>query len=962
MHKYDHLLIEEKWQKFWRDSGLYRTTSTPGSKKCYVLDMFPYPSGEGLHVGHPKGYIATDVYARMKRMQGYDVLHPMGWDAFGLPAEQYALKNKVHPKAAVEKNIARYKAQLEHIGFSYDWDREVSTTNPDFYRHTQWIFKQLWKKGLAYESHEPINWCPSCKTGLSNEDLDGGACERCGTKVEKKPLRQWVLKITAYADRMLADLDGLNWPEHIKESQRNWIGKSEGAEITFPLRVPGQPDGKHAVTVFTTRPDTLYGATYVAISAERAQDWIQKGWDAPDAVRKMVDEILAEEKERSFDLAEVAEKKGVNTGVMAVNPATQEPIPVWVANYVLSGYGTGAIMAVPAHDERDYDFAKTYNIPVVHVIDPVVEHPDVVGKGDRIHKKKIVALVEHDGKYLSIRWKPELGGNLFLGGTIEGEDTVSDTILRELAEETGYTDATVVDVAEEVFHYDYFAYSKGQAFSADIHLAHVRLNSLAQISPALESDEAGKFEVEWLTKEEALRVVNPPHARVFARYALGAPYTGNGKLVHSGVHTGLHSDQAKIAITEAVGGKQTTQYRLKEWVFARQRYWGEPFPIVFDEMHTPHVVADSELPVTLPMVEAYEPTDTGESPLANIREWVEVYGHLNPEGEFETLPKDDPRARRFTRETNTMPQWAGSSWYYLRYIDPHNASHIVDPALEKEWSPVDFYVGGAEHATRHLIYARFWHKFLFDIGVVSHPEPFLRLMNVGLIMASDGRKMSKRWGNVINPDHIVERFGADALRMYEMFMGPFGQAIAWNEDNLVGARRFLERVWRLSARVGEPTSEPEELTVMRHRTKKKVSEDIEQFAFNTAIAQMMTYLNLLEKSDVVAKETYLEFLTILAPFAPHMTEELWHTLNPDQGSIHRATWPTWDEAKTAHTMSTIGVQVNGKLRATITVPATAEESMVRETALAHPDIVKWLAGNTPKKVIIVAGKIVSIVV
>jgi leucyl-tRNA synthetase len=962
MHTYDHSRIEKHWQSFWRTSATYRTSLDSGKPKCYILDMFPYPSGEGLHVGHPKGYIATDVYSRMKRMQGYAVLHPMGWDAFGLPAEQYALKNKVHPKAAVEKNIARYKDQLEQIGFDYDWDRELNTTDPAYYRHTQWIFKQLFKKGLAYESHEPINWCPSCKTGLSNEDLDGGACERCGTKVEKKPLRQWVLRITAYADRMLQDLDALNWPEHIKESQRNWIGRSEGAEITFPLRVPGQDDGAHSVTIFTTRPDTLYGATYIAISAELAELWISKGWNPGSAVRACIDELRAEEKERAFDLSDVVEKKGIATGVMAIHPATGKEIPVWIANYVLSGYGTGAIMAVPAHDTRDFDFARQHQIPILHVIDPCVEHPDAVGKGDREAKRKVVALVEHEGRYLSIQWKPELGGNLFLGGTIEGNDDIASTILRELKEETGYTDATIVDVASEVFHYDYFAYSKGKAFSADIHLAHVKLNSLKQEVAMLESDEEGKFEVVWLSKNEAMRVANPPHARVFAKYVLNEPFTGTGRLVDSGTHTGLTSHLAMRAITEAVGGTQTTQYRLKEWVFARQRYWGEPFPVVFDSTHTAHVVADSELPIMLPMVDAYEPTDTGESPLANISDWVNVYGHLNSDGEFESLPKDDPRAKHFTRETNTMPQWAGSSWYYLRYIDPKNPSALVNSALEKEWSPVDFYVGGAEHATRHLIYARFWHKFLFDIGVVSHPEPFLRLQNVGLIMASDGRKMSKRWGNVINPDTIVERFGADSLRVYEMFMGPFGQAIAWNEDNLVGARRFLERVWRISSRVSNDAMESEELTVLRHRTIKKVSEDIELFAFNTAIAQMMTYLNLLEKSESLSRQTYLEFLTLLAPFAPHMTEELWHTLTPDSSSIHLSLWPKWDESKTVLRTRTIGVQVNGKLRATISIDADAEADVVENAALAHPDIVKWLSGSTPKKVIVVAGKIVSIVV
>jgi leucyl-tRNA synthetase len=817
MATYDHKKIEKKWQKRWQADGLYLTSDDRTKEKVYVLDMFPYPSGEGLHVGHPKGYIATDVYSRMKRMQGKNVLHPMGWDAFGLPAEQYALKNKVHPRTAVEKNVARFKEQLKKIGFNYDWGREISTTDPQFYRWTQWIFKQIFRAGLAYESHEPINWCPSCKTGLSNEDLEGGACERCGTPVEKKALRQWVIRITEYADRLLSDLELLpEWPESIKESQRNWIGRSEGAEITFALlNVPGQEDGKNSVTVFTTRPDTLFGATYVAISAELAKKWMDAGWKMAPAVSMFVEKTLKEETTREYGV--IPEKEGIDTGIKARNPANGELIPVWVANYVLSGYGSGAIMAVPAHDERDWEFAQKYSLPIRKVIKP-----------------------------------------------------------------------------------------------------------LQNITPT-------------------------------------GCYTGGGMLINSGKFDDMASEEAKTAITEMVGGKMTTTYKLKDWVFARQRYWGEPFPIVFDENHNAYAVADTELPVLLPEVESYEPTGTGESPLANIRDWVEVWGRINAEGEFESLPTGDPRGKRFTRETNTMPQWAGSSWYYLRFMDPANTDAFVGKQAEAYWGPVDVYVGGAEHATRHLIYARFWHKFLFDKGFVSSREPFLRLHNVGLIQASDGRKMSKRYGNVVNPDDIVERFGADTLRVYEMFMGPFSQSIAWSTENMMGARRFIERVWRMAERVSDTHKPNPETRAQLHQTVKKVSEDIERFAFNTAISQMMILLNAFEKEGAISSSDWKTFLRLLAPFAPHITEELWDALG-EKISIHIAEWPGYDAQLAMNSVRPVAVQVNGKLRATLSVDAQAAKEEVLAKARALPHVAKYLNGRMVKQEIYIPGRIINFVV
>jgi leucyl-tRNA synthetase len=825
MNNYDHKQIEKKWQNKWAEEALYKTEEDRTKPKHYVLDMFPYPSGEGLHVGHPKGYIATDVYSRMKTMQGYSVLHPMGWDAFGLPAEQFAIKNKVHPRVAVDKNTARYKEQLSVIGFNYDWEREINTTDPTFYKWTQWTFLKMFEKGLAFESYEPINWCPTCQTGLANEDLDNGLCERCDTKVEKRPMRQWVIRITDYADRLLEDLDALNWPNSIKESQRNWIGKSEGAEIDFEI-----DDSDKKITVFTTRPDTLFGATFVAISAELAMKWAGEGMVHSSEIKNYIHKTLAENANRSY---EEKEKSGIFSGYYAINPANKEKIPVWIVNYVLGDVGTGAIMAVPAHDERDFDFAEKYNLPIHPVIEPSGEFwnsniANFVNKSDEELKVEIVKQRE----------------NYKTGGIC-------------------YT----------------------------------------QISP----------------KDE---------------------------LINSAQFSGLLIFEGQKAITEFVGGQMVKRYRLKDWVFSRQRYWGEPIPVIHCEKDGVVAVPEKELPVLLPDVESYTPTGTGESPLADIPEWVNV-----------PCPKCGGPGKR---ETNTMPQWAGSSWYYLRYIDPKNANALVDKEKEKYWSPVDIYVGGAEHATRHLIYARFWHKFLFDIGVVNYEEPFKRLQNVGLIMAEDGRKMSKRWGNVINPDEVVKTYGADTLRLYEMFMGPFNQGVAWSTESIIGPRRFLERVWRLREKIGDG-ADGAVLDASIHKTIKKVSEDIESFGFNTAIAALMILVNEIERAPSISRGHFETLLQILAPFAPHMTEELWYELG-NKESIHRAPWPQYDEAKIVENDVTIAIQVNGKLRDTMVVSKTLNSKELEAIVLTRPLIMKWVEGKTIKKVIDVPGKLLNIVI
>ena len=816
MEKYDHKKIEKKWQAKWAEDNLYKVTDGQDKPKYYILDMFPYPSGAGLHVGHPKGYIATDVFARMKMLQGHNVLHPMGWDAFGLPAENYAIKNKIHPREATEKNIETYKRQLEMLGFSYDWSREINTTDPEFYKWTQWTFIKMFEKGLAFESYEPINWCPSCKTGLANEDLEDGKCERCGSEIEQKPMRQWVLKITDYAERLLNDLEKLpDWEESIKEMQKNWIGRSEGAEVDF--KINGE-----IVTVFTTRPDTLFGATFFVLAPEHP---LVERITTPEQKKEVEKYKKAVAKKTEMERTELAkEKTGVFTGAYVINPVNNEKIPVWIADYVMMGYGTGAIMAVPGHDKRDWEFAKNFNIDIRQVV--------------------------------------------LTAGSIRAErDEDSESWEKQ-------------DFADE--WNDHYAY-EGKNINSDF------LNGL-------QTKDAKSKMIDWLEEN------------------------------------GL--------------GKRAVNYKLKDWVFSRQRYWGEPIPLIHCEKCGIVPVPENELPLKLPEVENYEPTGTGESPLANIDEWVNVI-----------CPKCGGSAKR---ETNTMPQWAGSSWYYLRYINPHNNKALVDKDKEKYWSPVDFYVGGAEHATRHLIYARFWHKFLFDIGAVSYEEPFKRLQHVGLILAEDGRKMSKRWGNVINPDEIVEKYGADAMRVYEMFMGPFSQAVAWSTNGLVGTRKFLEKVIRISNKVKDGASN-KKINNLLHKTIKKVGEDIEGFKLNTAVSAMMILVNEMEKEKEIDKNIYENLLIILSPFAPHLSEELWQNLS-HQKSIFKEKWPEYDSTLARDEKVELVLQVNGKLRDAIEVDVDINEEDAKEMALQNEKIKKWIDGKEIIKVVCVKGKLINIVV
>lgn len=829
---YSHKEIEKKWHKIWKDQKLYKTLDTPGKKKCYILDMFPYPSGEGLHVGHPKGYIATDVVSRMRMMQGYTVLHPMGWDAFGLPAENYAIKTKTHPRMAVEKNIATFKEQLEKIGFCYDWDREINTTDPLYYKWTQWCFIQMFKKGLVYESYEPINWCPSCKTGLANEDLEQGKCERCGSDIEQKPMRQWVIKITDYAERLLNDLEKLPlWETSIKEMQKTWIGKSEGVTVQFTIG-----DSHLALEVFTTRIDTIFGCTYVVLAPEHpliaSQELKIKN---QEEVTTYIEETKKKTNLQRTDLAK--EKTGVKLdGVYAINPFSHEHVPIFVADYVIGSYGTGAVMAVPAHDQRDWEFAKKYKLPIKKVILP---------------------------------------------------------------------------------------------------------QPLAVLLRNAEDRAVGAQEVIRLETEL---------------------YTDDGELTNSGVFSGMESSHARTVMTswlekKKLGEKKIT-YKLRNWVFSRQRYWGEPIPIIHCEKCGAVPVPEDQLPVLLPDVKHYEPTGTGESPLANIPEWVNT-----------TCPHCKGAGKR---ETNTMPQWAGSSWYYLRYCDPTNDTQLIDPVKERYWMPVDLYVGGAEHATRHLIYARFWHKFLKDIGVVTTEEPFTRLHHVGLIMGEDNRKMSKRWGNVINPNEIIERFGADALRMYEMFMSPFSQSCSWSTNGLVGTRRFLERIWDYFDRYFETQKTTsiqntfdKHAHSLLHKTIKKVTEDIEQFRFNTAVSSLMILFNELRngESPIYFKDTtdMESLLLLIAPFCPHSAEELWNRLG-HESSIFHATWPTAQEEFLQDIKIKLIIQINGKVRDIIETDANSTKEEALSLAQLSEKLSKWLLGKSIKNTIFVPKKLLNILV
>jgi leucyl-tRNA synthetase len=1280
---YDPAKIEKKWQKKWESSKIYKTKEDVRKKKFYVLDMFPYPSGEGLHVGHPKGYIATDAISRYHRMKGDSVLHPMGFDAFGLPAENYALKTKTNPADSVKKNVARFKKQLELIGLDYDWSREVNTTDPKYYKWTQWIFLQLFKKGLAYESFEPINWCPSCKTGLANEDVENGLCERCGTVVEKKPMRQWVLRITDYAERLLNDLDAtdyvmpklidkvnphqpgkplvkrfvahaivydpktrkfliirnkkhgwdtvviggvhdgesvvdtairevreetgyvdiefksilggateahyyakhkgenrvaiaqavffelksdkrvpiadgedkddeiiwidkkdfvpgkmvnselpiwlerlptakadfsskipcftqtlepgifkegfpvvernaimaivkhwsedkyiglkwkkvdwqtlitggiekgqtaeqaaiaeiaeetgylnpkliknlgkmdsrffhvpknvnrlahfdvlyfelkdgkrsavsgeeqsnhevvwvnredvgafvspmshkyawntmfsgkqmdlsngearhlLDWPESIKELQRNWIGRSEGALIRFGLA--GKKE--KSIEAFTTRPDTLFGVTYIVLAPEHKSisDLLGSAANKPE-----IEEYIKKTKSRTEiqRTDDTKEKTGVELkGVKAINPANNEEVPIFIADYVLADYGTGAVMAVPAHDKRDWDFAKRFNLPKNQVIVPYLENKRSPIHSDLpiVHRKHVDCIIYNPktDKFAALKWNTRYGWTTLIGGGIEDGEDVTSAGKREATEESGFKNIRFVKEVGKCVGGG-FAAHKNENRRSDITCLYFEL--IDEERSDIDKDELSKHEPVWLSKGEMSDFLNVESSEYLWNLFVNGneAITGEGIIINSGQFNGKESSKIMRDITVFAGGKWVTKYKLRDWVFSRQRYWGEPIPLIHCDKCGIVPVPEKDLPVILPRVRSYEPTGTGESPLAAISKWVNV-----------KCPNCGNKGRR---ETNTMPQWAGSCWYYLRYEDPDNSKKLVDQKKERYWSPVDIYVGGAEHATRHLIYARFWHKFLFDIGAVSMSEPFIKLQHVGLIIGEDGKKMSKRSGNVVNPDDIIKAFGADTLRLYEMFMGPFDQQISWNTSSMVGCRRFIEKIWKLDEKIGTARgTNSGDVDRLLHKTIKKVTGDIECMRFNTAISSLMILVNDMEKATPLARGQYGTLLQLLAPFAPHVTEELWSKLG-NKRSIHASPWPEYDPALAADAEATIIVQVNGRVRGSFTsAPDTSKEDMEKK-AQDVPGVKKWLEGKKVIKIIVVPGRLVNIVV
>ena len=936
---YDFKEKEPKWQNYWDEHETFKTDVCDFTKpKFYALDMFPYPSGVGLHAGHPEGYTATDIVARMKKMQGYNVLHPMGWDAFGLPAEQYAINTGNHPGQFTLDNIAVFKSQLKSLGFAYDWKREVSTADPNYYKWTQWIFKQLYLDGYAKYIDMPVNWCEELGTVLSNDEVIDGKSERGGYPVIRKNMKQWVIDIPAYAEKLLSGLDELDWPESTKEIQRNWIGKSTGALVTFQVA-----DSNHSFQVFTTRCDTLFGATYCVLSPEHAiVDEITT--DAQKAEVEAYKKVCATKSE--LERTELnKEKTGVFTGAYAINPVNQTKIPIWISDYVLATYGTGAIMAVPAHDDRDYEFAQKFNIPIIQVLEEETGTPHE----NEFTKNSIVAIV-HDSKtdqYLTINWH-ENGGRLFIGGTIhEGEEPV-DCAVREITEETGYTDLELVRETFKIKHH-YYAYNKDRYFQIECTGFLFELKSYNKQNQNLDADEA--FDVEWVTLEQAQEEIQDALHLKTLEYAMNpGAMTGDGIHINSDFLNGLDKEEAinkMIAwLEENNCGKKQINYRLRDWIFARQRYWGEPVPIVHMEDGTMRVLEDSDLPLILPKMDDYKGKN-GKAPLENAEEWKQV--------EIDGV--------KGYRETSTMPGSAGSSWYFLRYIDPNNEEVLADPELLKHWLPVDLYVGGPEHAVGHLLYSRFWNEYLYDKGVVPVKEPFQKLVHQGMILGSNGIKMGKRYPEyVVNPSDVVASHGADTLRLYEMFMGPLQADKPWSNEGLEGSKKFLDRVYRIFEEGKVVDEATPALEKIYHQTIKKVTQDYETLNFNTAISQMMIFVNAVYKEDAISREYAEGLVQVLNPVCPHMTEEIWHTFLGHDESIANSVWPTYDDAKTIEDEYEMIVQVNGKVRGKLEVSTSTSKEEMEALAMEIPNVKTYTEGKTIVKVITVPKKLVNIVV
>lgn len=942
MTTYNPAEIEKKWSKRWEEKNLYAAKDFDSRPKSYILIEFPYPSGERLHVGHARSYSCLDAVARKRRMQGYNVLFPIGWDAFGLPAENYAIKTGIHPSVTTAANIANSKTQATSWGMSIDWDREITTSDPNYYKWTQWIFVQLFKHGLAYKDEIPVNWCPSCKINLANEEVIDGKCERCGTQTQRHRQNQWLLRITKYADRLLQDLDTVDYREDIKQQQINWIGRKEGASIKF--RITGDSYATEA-EAFTMRLDTIFGVTFLVVAPEVAREWTDQGWLAPQQVAGYIQQSLNKSEEDRK--REEKQKTGENTGLKAVNPANGQEVPVWVADYVLKDVGTGVVMGVPAHDQRDFDFARQHKLSVKVVVEPVTG----VEREAEEMRESIVAIV-HDkknNKFLSINWGKNLGGNLFIGGGLKkGEDPVAAT-LREIEEETGFTQVELISQSE-IIHHHYVAKSKGVNRYIKAKGFYFELRGMQKSQPKLEVDEENKFKVAWIDQSEVEFLVKDElHKCVFDRLIKEQVFEGDrGILVNSEKYNGMTPAASRQQMLKDGLARKAVTYHLRDWVFSRQHYWGEPIPMVYCQKCGWQPVAEKQLPVELPQVEKYQPTETGESPLATMKTWVNT-----------NCPKCGQSARR---ETDTMPNWAGSSWYFLRYCDPDSDNQLADPKKLKYWLPVDWYNGGMEHTTLHLLYSRFWHKFLYDIKAVPTPEPYAKRTSHGTVLGSDGRKMSKSRGNVINPDDVVNKYGADTLRLYEMFMGPFDQVVAWSWESVEGVFKFLKRAWVLVNSVEEQNSSAA-AKAKAAKLIKKITGDLEATKFNTAVSTLMEFINWWqENSDQVGEDVAADFVKVVAPLAPFMAEEMWFKLG-HKASVHLQSWPEYDESLLKGDKTTIIVQVNGKLRDRLEVAADKadSESYIQQLALASAKVKNHLKSSQYRQ-IWVPGKLINFVI